>query len=198
MWIFSCQQTASVACSQHVSEIVYAAHVTLLFSAKMTEHLEQGYCMKFCHKLGDSQMETIPKIQRVFGNNAMGITQIKEWYIQFKDGRMSVESNTCSGWHSTSRNDELIDQVRTLVMQDRRVAVRELEEEVGISAGSVHSIVTDDLALRRVSVKFVPKLIQTFLAKRNIPVVRQAPYSPDMAPCNYWLFPHLKMQLKGT
>ena len=42
------------------------------------------------------------------------------------------------------------------------------------------------------------QLIQTFLAKHNIPVVRQAPYSPDMAPCDYWLFPHLKMQLKGT
>jgi len=27
------------------------------------------------------------------------------------------------------------------------------------------------------------QLIQTFLAKHNIPVVRQAPYSPDMAPC---------------
>jgi len=42
------------------------------------------------------------------------------------------------------------------------------------------------------------KLIETFLAKHNIPVVRQAPYSPDMAPCNFWLFLHLKMQLKGT
>jgi predicted DsbA family dithiol-disulfide isomerase len=35
-------------------------------------------------------------------------------------------------------------------MQDRRVTVRELAEEVGISAGSVHSILTDDLALRSV------------------------------------------------
>jgi transposase len=32
----------------------------------------------------------------------------------------------------------------------------------------------------------------------NIPVVRQAPYSPDMAPCDFWLFPKLKMPLKGT
>ena len=60
---------------------------------------------------------------------------------------------------STSRNDELIDQVRTLVRQDRRVTVRELAEEVGISIGPVHSILTDDLATRRVSAKFVPKLL---------------------------------------
>jgi histone-lysine N-methyltransferase SETMAR len=42
------------------------------------------------------------------------------------------------------------------------------------------------------------QLIQTFLAKHNIPMVRQASYSPDIAPCNFWLFPHLKTQLKRT
>jgi len=41
-------------------------------------------------------------------------------------------------------------------------------------------------------------LIQSFLAKHNTPVLRQAPYSPDMAPCDFWLFPKLKMPLKGT
>ena len=83
------QQTASVACSQRVSESVYAVHVALLFYAKMMERLKQRYCIKFCQKLGNSQVETIWKIQWVFGDDAMGITQIKEWYNQFKDGRMS-------------------------------------------------------------------------------------------------------------
>jgi hypothetical protein len=129
-------------------------------------------------------VETIWKIQRVFGDDSMGITQFKECYNLFKDGLMSVESDAHFGRPSTNQNDELIDQVWTLVMQDRRVTVRELVEDVGISTGSIHSILTDDLALRRVSTKFVLKLIQTFLAKHNIPVVRQAPYSPDMAPCD--------------
>jgi len=41
-------------------------------------------------------------------------------------------------------------------------------------------------------------VIQGFLAKHNIPLIRQAPYSPDMAPCDFWLFPKMKMPLKGT
>ena len=41
-------------------------------------------------------------------------------------------------------------------------------------------------------------VIQAFLAKHNIPVVCQAPYSPDMAPCDFRLYPKLKMMLKGT
>jgi len=162
---------------------VYTQHAS--HSVKMTEWLEQQYCIKFCQKLGDSQVETIRKIQRVFGDDGMGITHIKKWYNRFKDGGTLVERNARSGRPSTSRNDELIDQVRPLVMQDRRVTVWELAEEVGISTGSVHSILTDNLVLRRVSAKFILELIQTFLAKHNIPVVQQAPYSPDVAPCDY-------------
>ncbi len=41
------------------------------------------------------------------------------------------------------------------------------------------------------------QLIVDFLAKKGIPVVRQAPYSPDMAPSDFWLFPKIKQQLKG-
>jgi hypothetical protein len=144
-------------------------------------------------------METIPKIQRVFGDDAICITQIKAWYHRFKDGRTSVDSDSRSGRFSTSRNYELIDQVRTKVMQDHRVTVRKLAEEAGISTGSVHSILTDDLSMRSVretwqlhhgnSLAHFLQLIQTFLAKHNIPVVRQAPYSPDMTPCDFWLFP---------
>ena len=39
--------------------------------------------------------------------------------------------------------------------------------------------------------------IQVFLAIHGIPVFQQPPYSPDMAPCDFWLFPQLKTVLKG-
>jgi histone-lysine N-methyltransferase SETMAR len=41
-------------------------------------------------------------------------------------------------------------------------------------------------------------LIQSFLAKCGIPVVCQAPYSPDMAPCDFWLFTKLMRLLKAS
>ena len=53
----------------------------------------------------------------------------------------------------------MIDQVREKVLKDRRLTVQEIVAEVGISTGSVHSILTEDLNLRRVSAKFVPKLL---------------------------------------
>ncbi|XP_022239456.1 histone-lysine N-methyltransferase SETMAR-like [Limulus polyphemus] len=89
----------------------------------------------------------------------MGITQIKEWYKRFKDGRTTVESEPRSGRPSTCRNDQVIAKVNAMVMRDRRVTIREIAEEVGISTFSAHSIMTKDLAMKRVVAKFVPKLL---------------------------------------
>jgi transposase len=35
------------------------------------------------------------------------------------------------------------------------------------------------------------------LAKKGISVVPQPPYSPDLSPCDFFLFPKLKFHLKG-
>ena len=42
---------------------------------------------------------------------------------------------------------------------DRRITINEIVGEVGISTGSVHTIFTEDLAMCRVSAKFVPNLL---------------------------------------
>ena len=41
-------------------------------------------------------------------------------------------------------------------------------------------------------------VVQQFLAEKSIPVITQSSYSPDFAPSDFWLFPTLKMSLKGT
>ena len=40
-------------------------------------------------------------------------------------------------------------------------------------------------------------LVQLFLAKHSTAQLQQPPYSPDLAPCDFFLFPRLKKVLKG-
>ncbi|XP_027233874.2 uncharacterized protein [Penaeus vannamei] len=40
--------------------------------------------------------------------------------------------------------------------------------------------------------------IRQFLAEKSIAVLEQPPYSPDLAPCDFFLFPKLKGVIKGT
>jgi hypothetical protein len=39
--------------------------------------------------------------------------------------------------------------------------------------------------------------VQQFLAEKSIPVITQPPYFSDLALSDFWLFPTLKMGLKG-
>ena len=39
-------------------------------------------------------------------------------------------------------------------------------------------------------------LVRQFLAYKNIAVCPHPPYSPDLEPCDFWLFPKVKMTVK--
>ena len=80
----------------------------------------------------------------------MGRTQVFDWFRRFKEGRTSVESDTRAGRPSTSRNEEMIAKVRTIVRNNRRLTVREIADDCGISVGSCDAVLTDDLHMKRV------------------------------------------------
>jgi hypothetical protein len=46
-----------------------------------------------------------------------------------------------------------------VILEDRPLTIREIGDEVGISTGSAHSILTEDLHMCRVVAKFVPNLL---------------------------------------
>jgi hypothetical protein len=46
-----------------------------------------------------------------------------------------------------------------MVMNDRRITIREVADKVGISIGSCHNIFSNVLSMKRVAAKFIPKLL---------------------------------------
>ena len=156
--------------------------VDFLLTSIVTESIKQRYCIKFCQKLGNNQTETIQKIQQAFGDEALSQTQMKEWFNCFKNGQMSVESETRSGRPSTSRN-KVFEKVHQIVMEDYCLTLREIIK-VELRRGSVHSILIEDLCMQRVA-EFILKLltehdnapahsthvIKGFLAKNNMALV---------------------------
>jgi len=53
----------------------------------------------------------------------------------------------------------MIAKVRTIIQNNRRLTVREIADDCGISVGSCDEILTDDLHMKRVWAKFVPRLL---------------------------------------
>ncbi|GFW53215.1 protein GVQW3 [Trichonephila clavipes] len=125
----------------------------------MAERTEQRICIKFCFNLGKSCMETLEMLQKAFKDECMGKTQIKVWHGRFKNGRTSVDSDPRSGRPSTGTLSHNIERVRVAVEQDRRLTVRELEDEIRIPKSTVWRILTENLGMTRVCAKFIPKLL---------------------------------------
>jgi late competence protein required for DNA uptake (superfamily II DNA/RNA helicase) len=84
---------------------------------------------------------------------------MKFWYQCFQDGRESVDSNPCSGRPSTSRTPENVECIPAAINENQRLAVRELEEDLGIPQTIISEILMEYLGKKRVAAKFVPWLL---------------------------------------
>jgi len=53
----------------------------------------------------------------------------------------------------------MIERVRQIICKDSRRTIDEVSTLVGISHGTCHKILTEDLKMRRIASKFVPRLL---------------------------------------
>jgi len=75
---------------------------------------------------------------------------------------------------------------------------KDVLERLGKRVQQVRRDIADDWLLQHDNAPAHTALsIQEFLAKKYIPVLPHPPYSPDLAPCDFYLFPKLKSKLKG-
>ena len=116
---------------------------------------------QFMCRLGKSASETLSALQQVYGDTALKKSAVYDWLSRFKNGQEILENDQRSGRPSSFRTEEMIEKVRQLIQCDRRMSIVELEQEVGISHGYIHAILSDDLKMRRVSAKFVSRQLTT-------------------------------------
>jgi len=93
----------------------------------------------------------------VYGDNAVKKTAVYKLVKCFSEGRESVTVEERSGWPATSRTEENIAKVRQIMQENRRLTVRSIAEQVNIDRETVRKILTEDLDMRKVCAKMVPK-----------------------------------------
>ena len=54
---------------------------------------------------------------------------------------------------------EIIDQIHELILEDRRISAKSIGEQLGISREQVGPIIHEDLDMRKLSAKWVPKCL---------------------------------------
>ena len=134
--------------------------------------MEQRVNLKLLVKLGKNPNECVKLLQEAYGEDAMSKTRVYEWHKRFKNGREEVEDDRKSGRPSTSKTDENIDRVRQLVRSDRRLTVRMIAEELSMNRETVRTILVQELGMRKVCAKMVPKLLTDDQKEHRVNVCR--------------------------
>ena len=75
----------------------------------------------------------------------------------FSEGRESVIEEERSGRLATSRTEENIAKTRQILCENPWLTVRRIAEQVNIGRETVRKILTEDLDMRKVCAKMVPK-----------------------------------------
>ena len=125
----------------------------------MADNKEQRVCVKFCFLLRKSAAATVLMLQEAFKEEVLSKTQVYEWYACFKGGEMSREAQPRSGRPSTCQNDENLEKNRNAINADHRQIIDEISEITGLPWSSCQRMLTEDLNMKRVSIKFVPQLL---------------------------------------
>ena len=103
-----------------------------------------------------------------------------------------------------------------MLQEDRRLSIMKIADMMHISYGSVEDIIHNDLGYRKMAAKR-PELAangwilhqdnapahraiatQETIAQLGIEIMPHPPYSPDLAPCDFYLFPQVKKKFVGA
>ena len=145
--------------------------------------LEEWYAIKFCFKFGKNSIETYGMLQTAFRTSCMNWASVFEWHKRFKEGRESVRDDERCGRCKKVNTPELNSQkVRVRV----RVGKRFCWKRPALFKSSQWHFHQDNTPVHN------SILVTDYLSKMGIKTVPHCPYSSDLAPCDFWLFPKLR------
>ena len=89
----------------------------------------------------------------------MNRASVFEWHERFNEGRESVRDDERCGRSKEVRTPELIDQIKNFTDKDRRVAIETKRAQFDVGVATVHTIIREELKMRKICVKFVPRVL---------------------------------------
>ena len=99
-------------------------------------------------------------LQTAFRPSSMNYASVFEWHMRFQEGRKSVRDDEKCGRSKEVRTSELIGQIKISWKKDHRVSIEAISAQFDVSVGTVHTIIREELKMRKICAKFVPRVLR--------------------------------------
>ena len=120
---------------------------------------EQRVVIKFYTLLEKSFSDIREDLHTVYGDSCISKSAISKWMNRFKEGRDTTKSDKRKGRPMTVSNERKVAEIQEYILVDRRATVETVAEHFGISYGTAQDIMSNKLGMRRVSARWVPRLL---------------------------------------
>ena len=90
------------------------------------------------------------------GDCAPSFRTVQRWVQTFNEGQCNISDQPRSGRPTSAITDELVDRVEAVIHEDPHATLDEIADEVGISHGSIHTILVKHLRMVKLSARWVP------------------------------------------
>lgn len=146
--------------------------VNIISKMTSTDYSEHRTIIKFCVNLGKTPTQTREMLESAAIRPPVSRALIFKWHERFRNGRESVEDDKGRGRKSTLDTTS-IQTVKDVVDQDRRFTVRDICDITGKGRGTVHRILTEHLNMRKLSARWVPRLLTKDNMERRVKASRK-------------------------
>ena len=129
--------------------------------------------IKYFLQKGLSPTEVHKEMASTFRKDAPTIRTVYRWTNNFRFGRVTVENEKPPGRPKSVTDEKAVGDVESMIMKDRRLTVKFIGETLKISPSRVWSIITNDLCMKKVAARWVPKLLTEEQKKERVRLSRQ-------------------------
>lgn len=110
-------------------------------------------------KSGKTPKEIKDELDSTYGDSAPSHSTVCSWVNECKRGRTCLDDEPRCGRPKSASDAENVEKVRLLVIANRRVTLAEIAQSLKISSERVHKILHQDLQLKKISARWVPRLL---------------------------------------
>lgn len=178
------------------------------------EKLEIRAVIKYQFLKGLNPQEIIEDFKKTLGPSAPAKTTVYDWYNEFKRGRTSTATIPSPGRPIEVTTQENVQKIHRMVLNDRKLKVREIAEAMRMSKERVGNILHEHLLMRKLLARWVPRVLtveqkenRVIASERGLAIFKRNPtdfvsrlvtmdetwihhYTPESAKqASYWVGP---------
>ena len=124
--------------------------------------------IKYLQKKDMIPTEIHENMVQIVAEDSSSYAIMKKWAVNFKRGWDRINDDPRSGHPKTSITDEPVDAIHRMVLDEKRLTVQQIAKSIGISAGSVHTGLTEIFGMNKLSAKWVPRIPSPLLKRVDI------------------------------